>query len=312
MDQFAALKTFASVASTGGFSSAARQLGVVTSSVTRLIDALEQKIGAPLLNRSTRSVTLTDIGRVYYERAVRILADLEEADETASARNSEPRGLLRLTAPVTFASLYIAPLLGDLRLRYPSLELDMRLSDSVSNLVDESIDLAIRIGTIEDHPNLIARKLAEHERYICASPAYLERHGTPLTPTDLASHNCLQFFYQTGRQIWRLQTDAGIDEMQVRGSLSVNNSDVLRQAVLRDVGLALLPDWLVRHDIATGKLLRVLPQYQVNPSSMNVGIYALYPANRRGSSKVKAVIEVLMSALGTSVTQENKKPHDAT
>lgn len=299
MDRFAEIKAFCLVAASGGFSPAARQLGVATSSVTRLVDSLERRIGSPLLNRSTRNVTLTDSGRGYYERANAILAALAEADDQAGAPEGAPRGLLRVSAPVTFATLYIAPLLPALARRYPRLKLDMHLSDSVSNMVDEAIDVAIRIGTPERQPQLIARMLAPHRRNICASPAYLAQHGTPQSPSDLAVHNCLQFAYGTQRQGWRMQRDEEVQEVLVSGSLSVNNSEVLRQAALGGMGLVLLPDWLVRRDIDAGYLVRVLERYQANPGDMDVGIHAVYQANRRGSSKVKAFVDALAEALST-------------
>lgn len=297
MDRFSELRAFCAVAATGGFSAAARQLGVATSSVARLMDALELRVGAPLLNRSTRSVTLTDPGREYYARAASILEQLEEADNAAGADTDVARGLLRIAAPVTFSSRFIAPLLPELSRRYPELSLDLRLNDSVTNLVEESIDLAIRIGVVAPIPNLIARKLAAHQRFICASPAYLARHGAPQAPADLVRHNCLLFAYSAGAQQWRLQNTAGIEEVEVRGTLTVNNVEVLRQAVAGGVGLGLLPEWLVKADLASGALVRVLGQYDINPGPMDVGVYGLYPANRRGSVKIKAVLDMLAAAL---------------
>jgi len=297
MDRFAELKAFCLVTSNGGFSAAARQLGMATSSVTRLVDALEQRLGTPLLNRSTRSVTLTDSGRGYFEHASQILAALDEADDTAAGGGIEPGGVLRVTAPVTLAIRYIAPLLPELARRHPKLALDLRLSDALSNMVDEAIDVAIRIGNPERQPNLIARKLAGHRRHICASPGYLARHGAPQTPEQLAEHNCLLFSYGAARQSWRLRNADQAQEVEVRGSLQVNNSEMLRQAALGGLGLALLPDWLVRQDLEAGTLVPVLDGYQANPGEMDVGIYAVYSANRRGSSKIKALTDLLAEAL---------------
>jgi DNA-binding transcriptional LysR family regulator len=298
MDRFAELQAFALVAASGGFSAAARQLGVATSSVTRQIDALELRLGAPLLNRSTRGVTLTDSGRAYYEQATAILAALDEADEGAGGRGAIPRGTLRVAAPVTFATMFIAPLLPELARRYPQLSLDLRLNDSMSNLAEEAIDLAIRIGNADLQPSLIARLLAPHARSICASPAYLARHGTPQAPSDLASHNCLQFSYGARRQPWRLRSAAGaVEEIEVRGSLTVNNSEVLRRAAVDGIGVVLLPDWLLQADIDSGALRRLFPGYVANPGDMQVGIFAVYPANRRGSSKIKAFADLLAEAL---------------
>jgi DNA-binding transcriptional LysR family regulator len=301
MDRFSELTAFRAVAASGGFSAAARQLGLATSSVTRLIDSLERRLGAVLLNRSTRSVTLTESGRRYYEQAQQILTQLESADDEAGAvaADGELRGVLRIAAPVTFCTRHIAPLLPQMALRYPRLELDIHLSDAVSNMVDESIDLAIRIGSIEQNSNLIVRRLAPHERVICASPGYLAMHGTPSMPADLANHNCLQFAYDAARAPWRLQPREGgaIAEVQVRGTLSVNNADVLKQAAIGGMGLAMLASWLVDDALASGALVPVLAGYRVNPGSMDIGLLAIYQANRRGSSKIQAFIELLESAL---------------
>ncbi|MYM65732.1 LysR family transcriptional regulator [Pseudoduganella sp. FT55W] len=297
MDRFAELKAFCLVASNGGFSSAARQLNVATSSVTRLVDALEARLGAPLLNRSTRSITLTDSGREYLEQAIQILAALDEADDTAAGRGAEPQGVLRVTAPVTLANRYIAPLLPQLAQRYPRLELDMRLSDAMVNMVDEAIDVAIRIGNPERQPNLIARKLAGHKRYICASPAYLAQHGKPQVPDDLARHNCLLFSYGAGRASWRLRNADLAAEVEVRGSISVNNAEMLRQAAIGGLGLVMLAAWLIQEDLDAGRLVAVLTDYQVNPGEMEVGIYAVYPANRRGATKIHVFTDMLAEAL---------------
>ncbi len=304
MDRFAELKAFCMVANGGGFSAAGRQLGLATSSVTRLVDSLERRLGAVLLNRSTRSVTLTDAGRAYYERALRLLEELDFADDAAGAHAGEPQGLLRVAAPVTFCAMHIAPMLPALARRYPRLELDLRLSDTVSNMVDESIDVAIRIGSAGMAPNLIARRLAAHERVICASPGYLASHGAPLTPDDLALHNCMQFAYGDGRHVWRLKRGEEVHEVPVHGALTVNNADVLRQAALGGMGLALLAQWLVRPELESGALRRVLAEYDANPGAMDVGLFAIYQANRRGSAKIKAFIDLLESALGSELVAQ--------
>lgn len=297
MDRFAELKAFCLTASNGGFSAAARQLGVATSSVTRLVDALEQRLGTPLLNRSTRSITLTDSGRGYFEHATGILAALDEADDAAAGGGAEPAGVLRIAAPVTLAIRYIAPLLPELARRHPKLALDLRLSDARTNMVDEAIDVAVRIGSPEQQPSLIARKLAGHRRHICASPAYLERHGAPRTPEQLGEHNCLLFSYGAARHSWRLRGDGLAQEVEVRGSLHVNNAEMLRQAALGGLGLALLPGWLVQQDLEAGALLPVLAGYQANPGEMDVGIFAVYAESRRGSAKIRAFTELLAQAL---------------
>jgi DNA-binding transcriptional LysR family regulator len=303
MDRFAELKTFCTVAASGGFSSAARQLGLATSSVTRLVDALEQRLGAVLLNRSTRSVTLTDPGRSYYEMSLRILEQLDAADDEVHDRASGLGGVLSVAAPVTFASMYIAPILPELRARHPRLSLDLRLSDTAANLIDESIDVAVRIGSLDPQANLVARRLAGHERVLCASPAYLEARGLPRHPADLAGHDCLQFVFADNRRVWRLRrrgeiggvdvADLPVEEIHVDSVLQANNGEVLRQAALGGLGVAMLAGWLVQHDLNAGRLVRVLSDYEVNPGLMDVALYALYQANRRGSQKIRVFVDLL-------------------
>jgi DNA-binding transcriptional LysR family regulator len=301
MDRFAELKTFCTVAASGGFSSAARQLGVATSSVTRVIDALEKRLGVALLNRSTRSVTLTEAGRGYHEDALRILEQLEAADDAVTERADEVKGVLRVAAPPTFAALYIAPMLPDLRVRYPQLTLDLCLSNTVVNLADESIDVAIRMGSIDPEARLVARRLAAHQRVLCASPAYLKRHGAPRTPSALAGHDCLQFSFIDNRRSWRLRRrdDAGapVEEVPIRGVVQADNADVLRQAAIAGLGVAMLAHWLVHADLRAGRLVRVMEEYAVNPGPMDVAMHAVYQENRRGSQKIRAFVELLAQHL---------------
>lgn len=310
MDRFAEIKTFCTVAANGGFSSAARQLGLATSSVTRLVDSLEERLGAVLLNRSTRSVTLTDRGRIYYEQSLRVLEQLDAADDSVLDQSSELSGTLRIAAPVTFAAMYLGPVVTQLRTRYPRLMLDLRLSDTAAHLIDESIDVAIRIGSLEPHPNLIARCLTGHERVLCASPAYLAARGTPQHPADLAGHDCLQFVFADNRRIWRMRRSDGIggvhgvaaadmpvEEIAVRAVIQANNGEVLRQAAVNGMGIGMLADWLVRGDLRAERLVRVLAGYQINPGPMDVGLHALYQGNRRGSQKIRVFVDMLADYL---------------
>jgi len=305
MDRFAELKTFCLVASTSGFSNAARQLGMATSSVTRLVDALEQRLGAVLLNRSTRSVTLTDAGRIYYEDAQRILEQLDAADDAVTDRAGGICGVLCIAAPVTFATMYIAPILLELRARHPRLAVDLRLSDNASNLIDESIDVAIRIGSIDPQANLVARRLTAHQRLLCASPSYLAARGTPQRPADLLAHDCLQFSFADNRRVWRMRrtgaaggaAELPIEEIAVNSVVQANNGEVLRQAGIAGLGIGMLARWLVQGDLQTGRLVQVLADYEVNPGPMDVAMYALYQANRRGSRKIQAFLELLTEHL---------------
>ena len=297
MDRFAELKAFCLVAASGGFSPAARQMGVATSSVTRLVDALEARLGAVLLNRSTRSVTLTDTGRSYYEEARRVLEQLAAADDAVAGQGGDVKGVLRVAAPVSFATLHIAPILPELRARYPRLVLDLRLSDETARLVDESIDVAIRIGRIDPDSTLVARRLGSHRRLLCASPAYLASRGTPILPADLAHHDCLQL---AERRVWRMRRPEGDgedEEIGIDAVLQANSAELLRQAALAGLGVAMLAHWLVRDDVAAGRLAPVLPAWEANPGPMDVALHALYQPNRRGSHKIRAFVDLLAAHL---------------
>lgn len=300
MDRFAELKAFCLVAASGGFSPAARQLGVATSSVTRLVDALEARLGAVLLNRSTRSVTLTDTGRSYYEEARRVLEQLDAADDAVAGQGGDVKGVLRVAAPVSFATLHIASILPELRARYPRLVLDLRLSDEAARLVDESIDVAIRIGRIEPDSTLVARRLGSHRRLLCASPAYLASRGMPILPPDLAHHDCLQL---AERRVWRmrrLEGEGEAEEISIDAVLQANSAELLRQAALAGLGVAMLAHWLVRDDVAAGRLVPVLPAWEANPGPMDVALHALYQTNRRGSHKIRAFVDLLAAHLARS------------
>ncbi len=301
MDRFAELKTFCTVAASGGFSSAARQLGVATSSVTRVIDALEGRLGVALLNRSTRSVTLTEAGRGYHADALRILEQLDAADDAVSERADEVKGVLRVAAPPAFAAQYIAPMLPDLRVRHPRLTLDLCLSNATVSLADESIDVAVRIGSIDPDSRLVARRLAAHERVLCASPLYLKRHGAPRMPSELARHDCLQFSFTDNRRSWRLRrkdgSGAAVEEIPIQGVVQADNADVLRQAAIAGLGVAMLAHWMVHVDLREGRLVQVLDDYDVNPGAMDVAMYAVYQENRRGSQKIRAFVELLAEHL---------------
>ncbi len=301
MDRFAELKTFCTVAASGGFSSAARLLGVATSSVTRVIDALEARLGVALLNRSTRSVTLTEAGRGYHADALRILEQLDAADDAVSERADEVKGVLRVAAPPAFAAQYIAPMLPDLRVRHPRLTLDLCLSNATVSLADESIDVAVRIGSIDPDSRLVARRLAAHERVLCASPLYLKRHGAPRMPSELARHDCLQFSFTDNRRSWRLRrkdgSGAAVEEIPIRGVVQADNADVLRQAAIAGLGVAMLAHWMVHVDLREGRLVQVLDDYDVNPGAMDVAMYAVYQENRRGSQKIRAFVELLAEHL---------------
>ncbi|MEM7770587.1 MAG: LysR family transcriptional regulator [Cyanobacteria bacterium P01_A01_bin.37] len=303
MDQFAAMRTFTRVVETGSFSETSRQLGVAVSSVTRQVNALEAMLRTQLFNRSTRSITLTPQGHRYYAKAVQILQDVEAANLSVAEQDEVPRGLLRVSLPVAFGRLHVAPLLGDFLAKYPEMTLDLTFSDGLANPVEEGLDMIIRIGNLDrSGAAWIVRKLASHTRRICASPAYFQNYGKPEHPNDLAHHNCLCFSYSVGYDTWRFKRGQEVCEVKVSGSLVVNNSEVLRQACLDGVGLILMPTWLIGADIRDGRLEAVLTDFQFYPhTEVDTGIYALYLPNRRHSLRVHTFVDFLIQYLGNSL-----------
>ncbi|MEM6520594.1 MAG: LysR family transcriptional regulator [Cyanobacteria bacterium P01_D01_bin.71] len=299
MNQFAAMKAFAKVVETGGFSEAARQLGVAVSSVTRQVNALENSLRTQLLNRSTRSVTLTPRGRKYYDKVVQILQDVEAANLSVAEQDEIPRGLVRVSLPVTFGRLHVTPIIRDFLLQYPEIQLDLKLSDALSNLVEEELDVVIRLGNLErSGPTWLVRKLTAYQRKVCGSPTYFQKHGRPNHPDELAHHNCLRFSYSTGYEVWRFKRDKEICDVKVNGSLVANNSEVLRQICLDGAGIILMPTWLIGKDIRAGRLEAVLNDFQFYPQAdTDMGIYALYLPNRRYSLRVQTFVDFLMQSL---------------
>ena len=293
MDKLLALRTLVEVAETGGFSRAARRLGVATSSVTRLMDALEQSLGAVLLTRTTRQVLLTDAGASYLEQVAKLLADLEEADSSIADGKEEPMGTLRVSVPVTYSRLCLAGHLSGFMKAYPRVKLDLVVSDSYQDLAVERIDLAVRIGVPNRDEHLIVKKLAENRRFLVASPDYLERHGTPRVPSELASHACLRFAYRPGRQRWTFRLEARSEQVEVDGPFITNSLDMLREAVLGGHGIALLPEWVVPEDIRAGRVRRLFDAWGVTPQLGDAYVYAAYLPNRRYSRKVHAFIQYL-------------------
>ncbi|MEM7025798.1 MAG: LysR family transcriptional regulator, partial [Pseudomonadota bacterium] len=282
----------------GGFAKAARRMSMATSSLTRQVNSLEGHLRTQLLNRSTRSVTLTHAGQSYYEQASRILDDLEEANRSISEAEGPPRGLLRVSLPVAFARLHVAPAISAFLRSCPDIELDLMMTDSVVNLVEERVDIAIRIGSLESS-SLISRKLAPHRRVVCASPGYLKAHAEPRTPADLAQHTCLSFSYAKGDQTWRFAGPLGKEEVPVRGNLRTNSSEMLREAAVGGSGVILMPTWLVGADIDAGRLRVLLPDWEAGPGGAGAAIHAVYLPNRRSSKKVRAFIDFLIARFGS-------------
>lgn len=297
MDKLLALKMFVETVRCGGYSSAARKLGLSTSSVTRQVAGLESELGASLLNRTTRNTSVTLAGQAYFDKAVATLEAIDEADASVADRGSEAQGHLRASVPVEFGRRIIAPHLGRLLERHPGLEISLSLSDRVSDLISERIDVSVRLGSSVVSDDIVSKKIGDFQRWVVASPDYLARTGLPRQPSDLLEHQCLRFDYGGVHQDWTFQGDEEPQRLGVQGRLQSNNADILREAALAGGGVALLADWLVRDDVGQGRLTRVLEQYEVNPGTASTCINALYLPNHRGSSRINVFIEFLEEIL---------------
>lgn len=291
MDKLTAMRVFAAVVDEGGFSAAARRLSMSKSAVSTWIRDLEADLGTGLLNRTTRSVTLTEAGRRYKARVDQILADIAEAEDEAGSATLTPRGQLKLSVGTSFATRVIAPLIAPFMARYPEVQVDLSLSDRFVDLVEEGYDLAIRIGNLADS-SLTARKLGETRRMVAAAPSYLAIHGRPETPEDLRHHNCLIYSVTNGAG-WGFARDGKPFVVNVTGTLAANNGEVLREAAIQGLGLCFAPDFILGEALKTGALVPLLAEFEMPP----LGIYAVFPPNRHLSAKVRSFIEFLAAEL---------------
>jgi DNA-binding transcriptional LysR family regulator len=289
MKNLAGMAVFAKVAEARSFSEAARRLGLSKSMVSKEVARLEKSLGARLLNRTTRKLSLTEVGAAFYEHCARVVQEAEEAELLVGRLHGEPRGVLRLTAPVAFATLHVASALPEFLGRYPDVQIDLTISDRFFDLAEEGHDLAIRIAR-ELPPNVVARQLAPIERVVCATPGYFARFGVPREPADLAQHNCLVYTHASPDSQWRLRTGREEIVVPVRGNLRLNDDEALWQAVLGGLGIALLPTFIVGGDLKAGRLQAVLGGYV--PSERN--LYAIYLPNRHLSPKVRVFIDFLV------------------
>lgn len=296
------LTIFAKVVGTGSLSAAARDLGMSPAVVSRRLASLEARLGVRLVNRTTRSLHLTDEGAAYYETCTRVLAEIEEADAAVSAGRAEPRGVLRVAIPASFGNQYVAPLVPKFAELYPNVQIALSLSDRTVNLVEEGFDLAIRIADLADSA-LAARRLAPNRRVVCASPAYLRRNGTPATPEDLAKHNCLTTTDFAMNWDYRAP-DGKSGSVRVTGRYACDNWGVLREWALAGLGVALKSTWDVRRHLEDGSLVSLLPGYTF---AGDVAIYAVYPHRRHLPAKTRAFIEFLADSFGPEPYWDREK-----
>lgn len=287
MDRMTSMTTFVKVVETGGFAAAARKLDMSPSTVTGHIQALEERLGIRLLNRSTRKLSLTEVGQAYYERALHILTDIDEVDAMAQALQSTPRGRLRLNASVSVPPL-LAPVIAEFSALYPDVTLSMAMSDRMLDLVEEGFDLAIRLVPVPDS-SLIVKRVGSYRLLVFGSPDYLQRRGIPRTPTDLAEHNCLSFAQSPWSGEWRFKGPGGDVAIRVNGNLETNSANALRLAAVHGQGLAMMPSFLVADEVRSGKLVPLLTEF----SDGDYPISAIYPHRHHLSAKVRSFLELL-------------------
>ncbi len=288
MDRIDAMQAFVAVADLQGFAPAARKLGLSPSGVTRLIAALEQRLGARLLQRTTRSVTLTDIGTRYLERARRILADVEEAEGSAQDERTRPSGRLVVSAPVGFGRLHVSPVMSAYLKRYPEVSAELRLADRMVNLVEDGIDLAVRIGHLADS-SLVARHVGEMRRIVVASSGYLKQRGEPNTPEAVASHETIQFGAMTASPDWRFVEDGREIRVACAPRFTTNSADAAIQYAEQGGGLTRVLAYQAADAIKGGRLRVVLAQFEQPP----LPIHIVYPTSRLLSAKVRTFIDLV-------------------
>lgn len=295
MDKLDDMMAFIKVVEARSFTAAGARLGLSKSVVSRRIAELEDRLGARLLNRTTRKLSLTEIGQAFYERCARIVADVEEAERAVGDLHGAPRGRLRVNAPVSFGRLHLAAAIVAFIERYPAIEIDVDLNDRYVDLLEDGYDLAVRVGRLRDS-SLVARKLAPSRRAVVASPDYLERHGTPETPADLAQHNCLLYTNIPTAEQWQFADGDGAYSVKVSGRMRANNGDLACAAAVAGLGIAVLPTFLCGAALGAGDLTALnLPL-----KTTETGVYAVYPQNRHLSSKVRAFVDFLAARFGPS------------
>jgi DNA-binding transcriptional LysR family regulator len=312
MDKFEQMRAFAQVVVSGGFAAAARDMGLSRSSVNKLVIALENELGVQLLHRSTRVVSPTETGLAFYDRCVEILSSLAEAERSITQLQTEPKGRLRINAPMTFGTMYLAPAIGDFLAQYPDLQVQLTLNDRFVDPIEEGFDVTIRIAEPQPISSLFVQPLAPAQRVLCAAPSYLKTHGTPTHPTDLPFHSCLHYGQiaapmqgsAANENRWTLTSVEGTQTVTVQGVLCSNNGEALREAAIHGLGITLLPRFIVASALQQGTLQVVLPNH--SPAELSVDV--LYPVNRHLSSKTRLLVNFLRERFGQSFATLNFSP----
>ena len=286
---------FMAVVDEGSFVAGGQAMGLTRSAAGKAVSRLEDRLGVRLLNRSTRALSLTDEGRVFYERGTQILAAVDDAEASVAGRDGTPRGILRLTVPDAFGRLVVLPLIKQYLETWPEVQVEVNLSDRQADIIEEGFDLAVRIGEAPPDTRLVSRAVAKYRALLCASPAYLARRGQPRDIDALAAHDCLYFSSRNRRQSWRFRGDDGAwVKAQGRSRLRLDSGEALRDAAVAGLGIALLPDFLVAEDLVAGRLRQVLPGLEAG----DVKIAAIYPSRRHLEPRVRRFIDLMVKELG--------------
>lgn len=288
MGQLQDMRIFAETVAAESFTAAADRLGLSKQFVSKRIASLEKRLGARLLVRSTRRLHVTDLGLAYYERTQRILQEVDAAEQMISSQTATPRGVLRLSAPMTFATMHLGPLIPVFMQRHPEVSVELELNDRVVDLIGEGYDMAVRIGTLADS-SLIARRITTAQLIACASPGYLRQRGVPTAPEHLAAHACL-LYERTRYAEWTFRVRERTRKVSASGPMRCNNGEMLRDAAIAGLGLVILPDFIVAAALADGRLVEVLEAFRPEPFT----VYAVYPQHRQSSLLVRAFSDFLI------------------
>ncbi len=300
-DRWTAMLVFAHVVEAGSFSGAGRRLGLAKSSVSKHVAQLEARLGAQLLHRTTRAVSLTELGRAFHDRCARIAREIDEAEQEARRAHAAPQGLLRLNVPASFGRLRLAPVIAEFLAEHAKVHVEVTLDERVVNAIEGGFDVTVRVARALADSSLIARRLAANRIVVCGAPEYLRRRGVPRTPADLARHECLLYSHAP-RDAWRFAGCA--PEVSVAGRFRANDGDALREAALAGLGLAQVPAFIVAPELARGDLEAVLEPYEPRASA----IWALYPPGRYLSAKVRAFVDLLARRLAHSASPPRTAP----
>ena len=290
MDRLVAMEMFVRIVETGSFSAVARELGTTQPTISKQLTALEKQLKTRLLNRSTRSISLTEPGTAYYDRCKRIIDEVQEAEGALGRLQSSLIGALHVNSSIGLGQIFLTPLILKFQRQYPELTVELTLNDRYIDLVEEGVDVAVRLGRLTDS-SLVARRLGSTRRLLVATRTYLAAHGTPLTPGDLVHHNCLLYAYLSTGNEWTFTGSDGEIRVRVQGNFKANNGHAIREALLADAGVALTPDWLIHDKLESGAVVALLPEFANAPLEIN----AVYPSGRHVSAKVRAFIEFLLA-----------------